>query len=147
MPTIADNILVMQGSVINEFRAANAKALVAVTQITLAMANTTNEKSKVIVEIDSDDSWIDGPSVRAAVAAALLSLAFNKPIKNHFMITGTVSINGRIGAIGGCLEKHAAATVSNFSPKYPQSNEPDLQNHIGVTYISNVKEMIDLLFS
>jgi predicted S18 family serine protease len=65
----------------------------------------------VIFSIRSPEevSEIDGPSAGAAMAALLTSVLEGFPLNESVTVTGTIDENGRIGPIGGVLEKAEAA--------------------------------------
>jgi predicted S18 family serine protease len=52
---------------------------------------------------------VDGPSAGAAMTLMILSLLEEKPIDPKVSLTGTVSPDGQVGAIGGVVEKAIAA--------------------------------------
>jgi Lon-like ATP-dependent protease len=57
----------------------------------------------------------DGPSAGCTIVSALLSLAYDKPIKQNVAMTGEVSLTGKILPVGGIKEKVIAVSfLSNF---------------------------------
>lgn len=54
-------------------------------------------------------STVDGPSAGSAMAIALRAALLNKTIRQDAAITGTVDGEGRIGAVGGVIEKSFGA--------------------------------------
>ena len=56
-----------------------------------------------------DISEIDGPSAGALMAALLLSVLENIPLNESVTVTGTIDEDGKIGPVGGILEKAEAA--------------------------------------
>ncbi|BBL69080.1 hypothetical protein MchiMG62_22610 [Methanoculleus chikugoensis] len=68
-------------------------------------------KSDIIFSIQGpeDISEIDGPSAGALMAALLLSVLEDVPLNESVTVTGTIDEDGRIGPVGGILEKAEAA--------------------------------------
>ena len=56
-----------------------------------------------------DISEIDGPSAGALMAALLLSVLEDIPLNESVTVTGTIDEDGKIGPVGGILEKAEAA--------------------------------------
>jgi len=67
--------------------------------------------SDVIFSIDSGNkiSEIDGPSAGALMTLLMVSAIEKKPVNDSLTLTGTITSDGHIGAIGGVLEKATAA--------------------------------------
>jgi predicted S18 family serine protease len=68
-------------------------------------------KSDVIFSIDSGNqiSEVDGPSAGALMTLLAISAIEKHPINESLTLTGTVNIDGHVGAIGGVIEKATAA--------------------------------------
>lgn len=56
----------------------------------------------------------DGPSAGVAIAAAMVSAAFDRPIKPDVAITGAISLRGKVLSVGGVKEKILAAYNAGF---------------------------------
>jgi len=70
----------------------------------------------------------DGPSAGAAIVVAIFSLLNKIPIKNDVAITGEISLQGNITAIGGLEHKIVGgirAGIQRFI--FPEENRPDFQ--------------------
>ena len=70
----------------------------------------------------------DGPSAGTAITIALYSLFNNKPIKNNVAITGEITLQGNVTAIGGLKLKILGgikAGVTTFI--FPQENNDDFK--------------------
>ena len=73
----------------------------------------------------------DGPSAGAAITTAIFSLINKKKINNHIGMTGEITLQGDITAIGGLGLKILGgirAGITSFI--YPEKNEKDLQKFI-----------------
>jgi ATP-dependent Lon protease len=69
----------------------------------------------------------DGPSAGVAIAAALISLFRDKPIKPNLAMTGEVTLTGRVLPVGGVREKILAARRAGIETVLlPRHNEKDL---------------------
>jgi len=96
----------------------------------------------------------DGPSAGITMAAALYSLAINRPVRPHIAMTGELTLTGLVMPIGGVKEKAIAAKrVKVGHLIFPKENEKDFEElppHIrkGVTphFVSTFKEVADLCF-
>jgi hypothetical protein len=61
---------------------------------------------------DFGDNTVDGPSAGGAMAVATKAALLNKTIRQDAAMTGTVSQEGRVGEVGGIIEKAIAAAES-----------------------------------
>jgi predicted S18 family serine protease len=68
-------------------------------------------KSDVIFSIDSGNqiSEVDGPSAGALMTLLAISAIEKRPINESLTLTGTITGDGHVGAIGGVIEKATAA--------------------------------------
>jgi predicted S18 family serine protease len=68
-------------------------------------------KSDVIFSIDSGNqiSEVDGPSAGALMTLLAISAIEKRPINETLTLTGTITADGHVGAIGGVIEKATAA--------------------------------------
>ncbi|MCX8197546.1 MAG: hypothetical protein N3G80_04520 [Candidatus Micrarchaeota archaeon] len=57
---------------------------------------------------------VDGPSAGAAMAIATKAALTNKTIRQDVAVTGTILPSGRIGEVGGVIEKAIASAESNI---------------------------------
>ena len=86
----------------------------------------------------------DGPSGGTAITIVLYSLLTNKPINRLYAITGEISLQGYITAIGGLdlkITGGIASGVKNFI--YPKENQKDFdeffENFIDKNILKNLK--------
>lgn len=76
----------------------------------------------------------DGPSAGCTLVTALLSLAFNTPVRQNLAMTGEISLTGKVLPVGGIKEKIIAAKRSGvrcvIMPSENQKDYADLQDFI-----------------
>jgi ATP-dependent Lon protease len=71
----------------------------------------------------------DGPSAGVTIATVLASLFTGRPVRSDVAMTGEITLNGRVLAIGGLREKLGAAVRSRIHVAIiPAANEPDLRD-------------------
>jgi|TARA_B100000315_G_scaffold260700_1_gene324207 ATP-dependent Lon protease len=96
----------------------------------------------------------DGPSAGITMAAALLSLAVDKPPRRGFTMTGELTLTGKVYPVGGIREKLIAAKRQKFRQVLlPEANRRDvdeLPEHIltGITvhFVANFDDVVAHLF-
>ncbi|MCX5922521.1 MAG: endopeptidase La [Candidatus Dependentiae bacterium] len=97
----------------------------------------------------------DGPSAGITMCTALVSALTNNPIRNDFAMTGEITLQGRVLAVGGLKEKILAAKQHNFKTVIvPQENYDDVQEilkeiEIGglqLMYVSSMDEVLKAAF-
>lgn len=93
----------------------------------------------------------DGPSAGITICAALTSKFCNIPILEKVAMTGEITLQGRILAIGGLKEKLLAAIMYDFEtvivPSENKDNCLDILNELGkislnVVYVDNMDEVL-----
>ena len=93
---------------------------------------------------------IDGPSAGVAMLLAVLSTIQNYPIPQDIAVTGEVSIQGRIKAVGGIAEKIYGARQAGINKVFvPAENFADIPRdikNIKVIPVHSVEEIIDHIF-
>lgn len=81
----------------------------------------------------------DGPSAGVAMATAVYSALTGRPIRHDVAMTGEITLQGRVLAIGGLKEKSMAAYKNGIKTVLiPKDNVPDL-NEIDKVVLDNVK--------
>ena len=94
---------------------------------------------------------IDGPSAGVAILAAIISAITGRPIRQDVAVTGEVSIQGKVKAVGGVFEKAYGAKQAGMSDIIiPRENEKDIpENHLGLTIhpVDTVEAALNLLFT
>lgn len=90
---------------------------------------------------------VDGPSAGVALLCALMSALTNKPLKPYIAMTGEVTQNGSVRAVGGVHDKAAAAKAAGAECVIvPKDNERDAMGlGVHVIAVSNVKELVRAL--
>ena len=86
------------------------------TAVSVAQARTgaNLSGSDAIISIVADDRVpsVNGPSAGALMTLLLLSVLQQRPVRQDVTVTGTIDKDGRIGVIGGVVEKATAAKAS-----------------------------------
>jgi ATP-dependent Lon protease len=101
----------------------------------------------------------DGPSAGTAITIAIFSLLNKKLIKNDVAITGEISLNGEITAIGGLEIKITGGIKSGIKTfLFPKSNSKDYcewkkknekkskYENIRFIEVSNINEVFEYVF-
>ena len=94
---------------------------------------------------------IDGPSAGVAIFLSILSAIQGRPIPQDVAVTGEVSIQGKVRAVGGICEKIYGARQAGIKAiLLPGENQkdvpPDLKG-IQVIPVSTVEEIIRYVFT
>lgn len=91
---------------------------------------------------------IDGPSAGVAITLAIVSCLTKRPIPQNIAVTGEVSIQGKVKAVGGVLEKIYGARQAGVKKVFvPAENEKDVPtdlDDIEVIPVKTVQEIVDL---
>jgi ATP-dependent Lon protease len=85
----------------------------------------------------------DGPSAGVTMATALVSTLSKRPVRHDIAMTGEITLNGRVLAIGGVKEKvlgGVRAGIRTFI--LPKDNEQDLED-----LPKEVRDTIDVVFA
>jgi len=101
----------------------------------------------------------DGPSAGTAITIAIYSLLNKRLIKNNVAITGEISLNGEVTAIGGLEIKIMGGIKSGIKTfLFPKSNNKDYYEwkkkhekklkyeNINFIEVSNINEVFDYVF-
>lgn len=94
---------------------------------------------------------IDGPSAGTAITAAIISAITGQAIRQNVAITGEISIQGKVKAVGGVFEKAYGAKQAGITTMIiPKENEQDIpQSHLGLEIcpVDTVEEALQILFA
>lgn len=96
----------------------------------------------------------DGPSAGIAIAASLVSLLNDKPLKGNVAMTGEVTLTGRVLPVGGIREKVLAARRAGIHhvllPKHNRKDLTDLpkevQDDMTFEFVETIDEALTSLF-
>ena len=100
----------------------------------------------------------DGPSAGTAITTAIYSLLHKQPIKNDIAITGEITLQGNITAIGGLDIKIASGLRSGVKtfiyPKensrefiqWKEHNDKNDRNDIQFIEVSHISEVLKHVF-
>eukprot|EP00092_Neocalanus_flemingeri_P005684 GFUD01006123.1.p2 GENE.GFUD01006123.1~~GFUD01006123.1.p2 ORF type:complete len:916 (+),score=274.37 GFUD01006123.1:51-2798(+) len=97
----------------------------------------------------------DGPSAGVTIVTALLSLAFDKPIKQDLAMTGELGLRGKVLPVGGIKEKVIAAKRAGVTTVIlPADNRKDfddlsdlIKSDVEVHFAENYDEVYKIAFS
>ena len=93
---------------------------------------------------------IDGPSAGTAILAAIISAITGKPVRQDVAVTGEISIQGKVKAVGGVFEKAYGAKQAGITTIIiPKENDKDIPaNHLGlaVRAVEHVADALTVLF-
>jgi ATP-dependent Lon protease len=93
---------------------------------------------------------IDGPSAGVAILMAIISAIDGYPVRQDVAITGEISIQGKVKAVGGIFEKIYGARQAGIRKVIiPKENEKDIPSDlqgIEVICVSDVSEVMNHIF-
>lgn len=117
------------------------------------------KKINIHVHVNDAGGGVDGPSAGAALATTILSAAVaeihKRKIRPDIAMTGTISLDGKVGKIGGLKQKlDAARNDPNISTVLiPEDNVPDLavvpqaiKDALEIIPVSSVDEVFEHTF-
>ena len=113
------------------------------------------EKNLIHLHVPEGATPKDGPSAGITMASAMLSLLFNKKIRDRLAMTGELSLSGDVLPIGGLKEKVVAAKRSGVKEIIiPAANSVDLEEiasnvRKGITFypVERMQQVKDIIFS
>ncbi len=92
---------------------------------------------------------IDGPSAGTAIVTAIISAITGRPVRQDVAVTGEISIQGRVKAVGGVFEKAYGAKQAGITTMViPKENEQDIPcSHLGLDIrpVETVEEAMAIL--
>lgn len=94
---------------------------------------------------------IDGPSAGVAILAAMISAIEGRPIRQDVALTGEISIQGKVKAVGGIYEKIFGAKQAGMKAVLlPEENRKDVPGETRgteVVCVSTIEEALDHLMA
>ena len=117
-------------------------------------SNSFLDKYSLHLHVPEGATPKDGPSAGITITTALLSLAFNKSVIRNLAMTGEISLNGKVIAIGGLKEKIVAAkregVTTVIMPKHNQHSWAELNDALkeGITphFVEEYAQVYDIAF-
>jgi len=111
------------------------------------------EKSDIHIHVPDGSTPKDGPSAGITLTTALSSLVTGTPVTPQVAMTGEVSLNGSVNAIGGLPEKLMAAQRAGVKRVFiPEENMDDLRDvadevkeALEITPVKKVTDVLDAL--
>eukprot|EP00041_Stephanoeca_diplocostata_P027254 m.747794 g.747794 ORF g.747794 m.747794 type:complete len:953 (+) comp23146_c0_seq1:110-2968(+) len=111
-------------------------------------------ESQISMHVPEGATPKDGPSAGVTMATGLLSLALNKPCRQHLAMTGELSLTGKVLRVGGIKEKVLAARRSNVTCLVlPRGNKADfdelpeeVKQGIEVHFATEYQDVFDVAF-
>jgi uncharacterized protein len=87
---------------------------------------TTLKDKNVVYDFDIEGSYLGGPSAGAAMTLATIAAVEGEEIPQEVAVTGTVRPDGRIGRVGGVLEKTYTAGENGIEDFYVPRGQGNL---------------------
>lgn len=98
----------------------------------------------------------DGPSAGVLFGLSLISLLKGEPIRERVAMTGEVSLNGSVSAIGGVAQKVRAAAMADYhyvilpldnAEDFINTVDEDVQACIEPVFVSTLTEAVEFAFN
>ncbi|HMS56388.1 MAG TPA: endopeptidase La [Fimbriimonadaceae bacterium] len=94
----------------------------------------------------------DGPSAGVTLAVALASSVLDRPVRSDVMMSGEISLRGRVLPVGGIRDKLVAAARSGATTVIlPEGNRADVEQcpaslrvRLNLVFISNASQALDV---
>jgi ATP-dependent Lon protease len=92
----------------------------------------------------------DGPSAGITMATAIASELSGRKVKQDVAMTGEITLRGRVLPVGGIKEKvlaaHRAGCKTIILPAENKKDVPSNIDNIEIIPVSNIKEVLDIVF-
>ena len=97
---------------------------------------------------------MEGPSSGATIATLITSLALNLPLPRDLIMTGEISLEGKVCSVGGVEEKVEAAKSAGYQNIIlPVDNrdqwdsiKPNVKADVKVNFVSNFEDIYEIVF-
>jgi len=108
----------------------------------LGLKNSFYTTKDVHIHIPEGATPKDGPSAGITICTALISALTSTPTKPDLALTGEITLQGRVLAVGGLKEKLLAAQQHKIKTLVvPQENHDDLQDVLKEISVGDLKLM------
>ena len=142
------------GKVMQE-SAETAFTLVRTLASELGLDNKIFSENDFHVHVPDGATPKDGPSAGVTMVSALTSLLLKKCLRPKLSMTGEITLQGRVTAIGGIREKVVAALRAGVADVVmPKDNAeeygelPDaVRDKINIHFVGNVRELLETVFA
>ena len=121
----------------------------------LGLKSSFHSSKDIHIHIPEGATPKDGPSAGITIVTALISSLTKKQTKPNLAMTGEVTLQGRVLAIGGLKEKLLAARQHNLTTVIvPEENRDDIleiekeisMKDLNIKFVSNMDEVLKLAF-
>ena len=120
----------------------------------LGIASETFTKHDFHIHVPDGATPKDGPSAGVTMVSVLASLLLKKPLRPHLSMTGEITLQGRVTAIGGVREKVVAALRAGITDVVmPEDNAEEyaelpeaVRTKLTVHFVSNCRELLKTVF-
>ena len=120
----------------------------------LGIPDDAIESSDIHVHLPEGAIPKDGPSAGITMAAALVSVLAQKPVRHDVAMTGEITLRGNVLPVGGVKEKLLAARRARIKTVIlPAANERDLEDlpdevrrALNFVFVEHVREVFDAAF-
>ncbi len=110
------------------------------------------EKSDFHIHVPEGAVPKDGPSAGVTILTSLCSVILNKPVRNDLAMTGEITLNGDVLAIGGLREKILAAkrmgireiTVPKYNEPMIRKMKKDVVEGMKIDFVTRVEEVLKI---
>ena len=121
----------------------------------LGLKSSFHTAKDIHIHIPEGATPKDGPSAGITIASALVSALTKNPTRNDLVMTGEITLQGRVLAVGGLKEKLLAAKLHNFTTVIvPHENVDDIQeitkeinlDDLKIIFVKTMDEVLNIAF-
>ncbi len=123
--------------------------------VQLGLKSSFHSSKDIHIHIPEGATPKDGPSAGITIGTALISALTQKQTKSKLAMTGEITLQGRVLAIGGLKEKLIAARQYNLTTiLVPEENRDDVEEiekemslkDLTIKFVNNMDEVLKLAF-